>query len=81
MQLAYDALAQNDGAAVRRIGHALKGALANLGAANASKLAFSIECMGKSGDLSTLEPALSDLQQSMSKIVGRLEMIYAEQAA
>jgi two-component system, sensor histidine kinase and response regulator len=81
MQLAYDALADNDAAAVRRIGHALKGALANLGATNASKLALSVECMGKSGDLSTLEPALSELQHSMSKIVGRLEMIYSEQAA
>jgi CheY-like chemotaxis protein len=79
MQLAYEALADNDGPAVRRIGHALKGALANLGASNASELAFSIECMGKSGDLSTAEPALSDLQQSMSEIVARLEMMYAEQ--
>jgi two-component system, sensor histidine kinase and response regulator len=79
--LAHEALAANDAAAVRRIGHSLKGALANLAAPNASGIAASVEAMGKSGDLSHLDVTLAEMQSAMGDVVSRLESLYAESAA
>ena len=53
MRLAREALALSDSFAVRRIGHSLKGALANLSATAAATMAAQVEVMGKDGDLST----------------------------
>jgi two-component system, sensor histidine kinase and response regulator len=79
--LAQEALAINDAATVRRIGHSLKGALANLAAPNASGLAASVEAMGKSGDLSHLDAMLDEMQSAMGDVVYRLQTLYAESAA
>jgi two-component system sensor histidine kinase/response regulator len=80
IRLAHEALAINDAAAVRRIGHSLKGALANLAATKASGLAASMEAMGKSGDLSLLDVKLIEMQSAMGNVVERLESLYAESA-
>jgi two-component system sensor histidine kinase/response regulator len=81
IRLAHEALAVNDAAAVRRIGHSLKGALANLAAADASGIAASVEAMGKSGDLSKLDVKLVEMQATMDNVVMRLQSIYLETAA
>jgi CheY-like chemotaxis protein len=78
--LAHEALAVNDAATVRRIGHSLKGALANLAAPNASGLAASVEAMGKSGDLSDLDVRLEEMQLAMGDVASRLQSLYAESA-
>jgi two-component system sensor histidine kinase/response regulator len=79
--LAQEALAINDAATVRRIGHSLKGALANLAAPNASGIAASVEAMGKSGDLSHLDVKLVEMQSAMGDVVDRLQSLYAEPIA
>ena len=79
--LAHEALAINDAATVRRIGHSLKGALANLAAPNASCLAASVEAMGKSGDLSHLDVKLAEMQSAMGDVVNRLQSLYMESIA
>ena len=81
LRLAHEALAQNDAAAVRRIGHSLKGALANLAATDASGLAASVEAMGKSGDLSHLDVTLVEMQSMMGHVASRLQSLYSESAA
>jgi len=81
IRLAYEAMASNDAAAVRKIGHSLKGASANLAATNASRLAAAVEAMGKSGDLSLLPAKLSEMQSAMHDVVSRLEELYTECAA
>ncbi|HEY5330062.1 MAG TPA: response regulator [Acidobacteriaceae bacterium] len=80
IRLAQEALAVNDAAAVRRIGHSLKGALANLAAADASGLAASVEAMGKSGDLSQLSGKLLEMQSTMHNVVTRLQSLTVETA-
>jgi len=79
--LAREALAVNDAAAVRRIGHSLKGALANLAAVDASGMAASVEAMGKSGDLSQLNGRLLEMQSTMDNVVMRLRSLAMETAA
>jgi two-component system sensor histidine kinase/response regulator len=81
LRLAHEALAINDAAAVRRIGHSLKGALANLAATKASGLAASVEAMGKSGDLSHLNVKLLEMQSAMGSVADRLQTLYAEAVA
>ena len=81
MRMAYEALAANDAAAVRKIGHSLKGALANLAATDASGLAASVEAIGKSGDLSQLDGKLVEMQSTMHKVVMRLQSLTMETAA
>jgi len=81
IRLAQEALAINDAASVRRIGHSLKGALANLSATDASGLAATVEAMGKSGDLSQLDLKLAEMQSTMSNVVTRLESLTMETAA
>jgi len=80
IRLAHEALAANDAAAVRRIGHALKGALANLAATDATSLAASVEAMGKSGDLSQLSGKLLEMQSTMHNVVTRLQSLTVETA-
>jgi signal transduction histidine kinase/CheY-like chemotaxis protein len=81
IRLAYEAMAVNDAAAVRKIGHSLKGASANLAATDASRLAAAVEAMGKSGDLSLLPAKLTEMQSAMHDVVICLEELYAECAA
>src|SRR5665213_2311814 len=79
-RLAHEALAVNDAAAIRRIGHSLKGALANLAATEASGLAASVEAMGKSGDLSQLSGKLLEMQSTMHNVVTSLQSLTVETA-
>jgi len=81
LRAAHEALAQNDAAAVRRIGHSLKGALANLAATDASGLAASVEAMGKSGDLSHLDVKLVEMQSVMGHVASQLQSLYMESVA
>lgn len=81
LRLAREALVLNDAAAVRRIGHSLKGALANLGATNASSLAASIEAMGKAGDLARLHERLAEMQVVLADVANRLQSLCVESVA
>ncbi len=81
IRMAQEALAANDAAAIRRIGHSLKGALANLAATDASGLAASVEAIGKSGDLSQLGGKLLEMQSTMDNVVQRLQSLTMETAA
>ncbi len=80
VQMGREALAAGDAGAVRRIGHALKGALSNLGATSAAQLGMSIEAMGKAGELAEAPAALRELEALMGQVVAELQMMGAGQA-
>ncbi|AEU36511.1 response regulator [Granulicella mallensis] len=78
IQIAHAALVTGDSNAIRRVGHALKGAMANLAAPNASRLAETMEAMGNSGDLSLLHSTLTELQRELQKVEIRLQELCTE---
>jgi two-component system sensor histidine kinase/response regulator len=78
MRMAREAQATGDAAAVRRIGHSLKGALANLSATTASTLAAKVEQMGKDEDLSALDATLSALSKELEHVDRTLETLCPE---
>ncbi len=78
MRLVREAQAQGDATAVRRIGHSLKGALANLSATTAAALAATVEQMGKDGDLSKLDATLTALGRELESVDRTLETLCPE---
>lgn len=70
-------LAGKDATALERAAHRLKGSLVTLGADAASDAAFSLEKMGRSGDLSVAEAALDALQAEMARLRPELEALLA----
>ncbi|HEX4319301.1 MAG TPA: response regulator [Acidobacteriaceae bacterium] len=80
-QLAIDA---NDAATVQSVGHALKGALANLAAPTASAIAGELESIGKSGvksgSLTGAQPVLNQLEHELARAIEALEALCMEVA-
>jgi CheY-like chemotaxis protein len=75
MQLLRESIGAGDAHPVERTAHALKGALANLGALRARNLAAQLEQMGRGGDLqgavevcAALEREIAQLEQALDKL-------------
>jgi PAS domain S-box-containing protein len=73
LQRAREAAARNDAATVQRVAHSMKGALRNLAAPAASRLAEEIEAMGERGDVSGAGRRLDDLEREVVRVVAMLQ--------
>jgi HPt (histidine-containing phosphotransfer) domain-containing protein len=71
---------RRDAAALREAAHALRGSVANFGAAQAVEAALKLELMGKAGDLTGAPAAFADLQHAMAALVGDLGTITRQSA-
>jgi two-component system sensor histidine kinase/response regulator len=74
------AIADCDAGELQRLGHALKGALGNLAAPIASKIAGQLESMGRSGNLSLAGAAVDKLEEELKRVIETLEEMSAEVA-
>ena len=64
-----------DAAALLEAAHALRGSVANFGAARAVEAALKLELMGKAGDLTGASAAFADLQHAMAAFAGELDTV------
>jgi CheY-like chemotaxis protein len=78
LSLAYQAVEEKDAERLRRVGHTLRGALANLGAMGPCVTAERVEKIGESGDFSLAGPALTQLERELSCVLASLESIGQE---
>jgi PAS domain S-box-containing protein len=78
IQSARAAAAANDSAALQQVGHALKGALGNLAAPRAAKLASELESTGRSGDLTGAAAKVAELEKELTAVIGALEGLCLE---
>jgi two-component system, sensor histidine kinase and response regulator len=69
------AIQRKDSSALERMGHSLRGALANLSALTATDLAAELETMGRSGKLSQAAAKLHELEQELPKAMETLETL------
>jgi PAS domain S-box-containing protein len=67
------AIEKDDADAVRLHAHALKGALATVGAAAGRDAAFALEQAGRVGDLSTAQELLAQLRTALGSVEGAME--------
>jgi CheY-like chemotaxis protein len=74
------ALAQKNAVGVKRAGHALRGALANLGARQACGIAEELEAIGDSGDLTLAEAALMQLERELLRVATSVDSVCQERA-
>jgi two-component system, sensor histidine kinase and response regulator len=72
------AVAENDAATLQEAGHALKGALGNLAAPAASKIASELESMGKTGDMAMAGTRVTELEGELAKVIQALEGLCLE---
>jgi two-component system, sensor histidine kinase and response regulator len=70
---AREAALKGDGVALQRVGHALKGALGNLAAPIASRIAGELESMGKSGDIAMANTLVTELEKELPRVIETLE--------
>ena len=78
VKAARTALGKRDAIGVKRAGHTLRGALANLGARNACSMAEALEIIGGSGDFALVESALIELEDEMGQVAAALEGLCQE---
>jgi len=78
LSAARRAVEENNADGVKRAGHTLKGALANLAATGPCRTAETIEEIGESEDLSQAEPALVRLEQELTHVLASLEALCQE---
>jgi CheY-like chemotaxis protein len=78
MKTAREAAVAGDAEKLRRVAHALKGALSNLAASHASGFALSLEAMGISGDLSHAALTLAQLEDELKRVDRKLQAICPE---
>ncbi|MCU1320851.1 MAG: multi-sensor hybrid histidine kinase [Acidobacteriaceae bacterium] len=71
--LAREAVQKGDGPALQRVGHALKGALGNLAAPAASRIASELEEMGKNSDLALAETKMKSLDSEVVRVIETLD--------
>jgi PAS domain S-box-containing protein len=71
-QSARDALTRQDPGELRRIAHSLKGALSNLGAREASAIAFRLESLAREGELDGAARACAELEVQMKWLEAEL---------
>jgi len=70
-----EALKNRDAATLQRVGHTLKGALGNLAAPVASRLAGELESIGMSGETTFGERKLNDLGDEAARVIQALETL------
>ena len=75
------ALEMEDRQELRRVGHSLRGSLANLGATEACALAASIEEFVGTGQLFLVAPVLRQLELELDRVRVSLELLHQQQAA
>ncbi|MBF0433348.1 MAG: Hpt domain-containing protein [Fibrobacteria bacterium] len=68
-----EAISGGDGEALRMGAHTLKGVLGNFQANRSQKAAFALEEMGRSGDLSQVEPALATLKTELESLTAAMK--------
>jgi CheY-like chemotaxis protein len=73
-----EAVERGDAASLERLAHALKGALINLAAPGAAKLASDLEAIGKSGELAPAANILTALEAEVSRVVEALDGLCME---
>ena len=78
LSAARRAVEENNADGVKRAGHTLKGALANLAATGPCRTAETIEQIGESEDLSLAEPALARLEEELTHVLASLEALCQE---
>jgi two-component system, sensor histidine kinase and response regulator len=78
MRLAREAVAENDAHALQEVGHALKGALGNLAAPAASRIAREIESMGRSGDMTLAGHRVAELEEELGRVISTLKDLCLE---
>jgi CheY-like chemotaxis protein len=78
MRAAREAVVENDLAALQEVGHALKGALGNLAAPSASRIASGLESMGKTGDMALAGVTVTELEEELAKVIQALEGLCLE---
>jgi CheY-like chemotaxis protein len=72
------ALKNRDAATLQRVGHALKGALGNLSAPIASRIAGELESLGKSGETMLAGSKVKDLDDEAGRVIQALESLCME---
>jgi HPt (histidine-containing phosphotransfer) domain-containing protein len=77
---AREAANTGDAATLQRIGHTLKGALANLAAPVCSGLAGQLESMGRTGNMQAAVATVKELEQELDRAIEILEGICMETA-
>jgi HPt (histidine-containing phosphotransfer) domain-containing protein len=60
------------------VGHAMKGALGNLAAPVASRIAREIESMGRSGDMTLAGHRVAELEEELVRVINTLEDLSLE---
>jgi two-component system, sensor histidine kinase and response regulator len=73
LRTAREALSRQDSPAVEQASHALKGALVNLAAGPASRIARDLEVNARSGDLTHAGRALQQLEEELNRVMIQLE--------
>ncbi len=68
MQRIFECIQQGDAATLNRSAHSLKGVLLAVGARRASALAFKLERMGHSADLTSCDTVYADLKRQMEVV-------------
>ena len=69
---------KDDAAGLQRVGHTMKGALGNLAAPIASRIAAELESMGESGDIALAGSRVSELEEELRRVVETLEGLCLE---
>jgi two-component system sensor histidine kinase/response regulator len=75
LDVARQALAEENSDGLMRAAHALRGALANLAATGPSSSASALEEIGRSGGLTMAKPILDRLEEELSNVLGALEYL------
>jgi two-component system sensor histidine kinase/response regulator len=70
---AHEAVIRGDAEALQRVGHALKGALGNLAAPIAARVATELESMGRGGDIAMADVRLTELENELPRVIEALE--------
>jgi len=78
MRALREALKNGDAAVLQRVGHALKGALGNLSAPIASRIAGELELMGMSGETTLSRSKVKDLDDEVGRVIQALESLCME---
>jgi len=75
---AREAIARKDASGLQKVGHSLKGALGNLAAPAASRIASDLESMANAGDLSLADARVTELEKELLVVTAALESLSAE---
>ncbi|HMH13638.1 MAG TPA: response regulator [Edaphobacter sp.] len=78
IRMAREAVTKKDSVALQTVGHALKGALVNLAAPIASRIAGELESMATAGEIALAGDKVDELEEELIRVVVTLEDLCAE---